>query len=179
MAQGKLKISTRSLVVAAILVAIVAFAVVKMRGGSSAGTGTDNGGSEVTSNDPKVALAQCLTSKGVKFFGASWCPHCAQQKKSFGSKAMKKVTYVECAVPGNNSLQAQICKDNNIKSYPTWRFPDGTEKTGEQTLEDLASAAGCSYGDVQAGASGTVLTNSGMAPDDTDNTNTNLGPRAQ
>ena len=30
------------------------------------------------------SFAQCLTSKGMKMYGAWWCPHCAEQKESFG-----------------------------------------------------------------------------------------------
>jgi histidinol phosphatase-like enzyme len=94
-------------------------------------------------NDPRYALAQCLTDKGVKFYGAYWCPHCQQQKKLFGG-AMKNVTYVECAVPGDGG-QTQACKDAGIESYPTWVFPDGSKTTGEQQLKDLGDKVGCEY----------------------------------
>ena len=33
--------------------------------------------------DP-AALAKCLTSKDVKMYGTSWCPHCNNQKEMFG-----------------------------------------------------------------------------------------------
>lgn len=92
----------------------------------------------------KEALAQCLTDKGVKMYGAFWCPHCAAQKKDFES-AFSKVTYVECALPDNPRDQTQACKDANIDSYPTWIFADGSRVSGEQTLNDLATKAGCSY----------------------------------
>ncbi len=89
-------------------------------------------------------LAECLTQKGVKMYGAYWCPHCAAQKRDFGS-AFSKVTYVECAIPGDNSAQTQACKDAGIKSYPTWIFPDGSRVSGEQSLADLAEKAGCPW----------------------------------
>lgn len=95
------------------------------------------------SSDPRYKLARCLTDKGVKFYGAYWCPHCAQQKKLFG-RAVAKLPYVECAVPGTGD-QTQVCRDQNITGYPTWVFPDGTRTSGEQTLEDLASKSGCEY----------------------------------
>ncbi len=152
MAPGKPKISNATLVVAAVVIVLGGLVVAKLASKPAEDTGKQEGGSAASNGDDKVALAQCLTEKGVKMFGASWCPHCAQQKKDFGTAAFKNVAYVECAVPGDNSQQTQICKDNNIKGYPTWRFADGTEKTGEQTLEDLARAAGCSYGDVKAPA---------------------------
>lgn len=141
----------RTLVILAVVVVLAIFVVSRMKAKQSSSTG---------SSDPKVALAQCLTDKGVKFFGASWCPHCAQQKKAFGSDAMKKIDYIECAVPGDSRSQTQICKDNNIQGYPTWRFPDGSELTGEQTLSDLAEKAGCDYGTVTTSsdaAGGTFL----------------------
>lgn len=88
-------------------------------------------------------LAQCLTQKGVKFYGASWCPHCTEQKRMFGS-SMKYVDYVECAVPGNQRGQSKACDDAKIESYPTWVFPDGTRTTGEQLPKMLGEKAGCS-----------------------------------
>ena len=86
-------------------------------------------------------LAQCLTQKGVKFYGASWCPHCAAQKKAIGT-SMKYIDYVECSVNGTQTL-TQACVDAKIESFPTWIFADGTRVTGEQEMSALASKAGC------------------------------------
>ncbi len=94
--------------------------------------------------DKRVDLAQCLTDKGAKMYGAYWCPHCQQQKKLFG-KAFSKVTYVECAIPGNPREQTQACKDANISGYPTWTFADGSRTNGEQSLADLAEKTGCTW----------------------------------
>ena len=30
------------------------------------------------------SFAKCLSAKGVKMYGAWWCPHCKDQKESFG-----------------------------------------------------------------------------------------------
>ncbi len=87
------------------------------------------------------ALAQCLTDSGAVFYGAFWCPHCAQQKALFG-KSENLLPYVECSTPDGNS-QLQICADKQIKSYPTWKFADGTELTGEVSLDTLAQKSGC------------------------------------
>lgn len=87
-------------------------------------------------------LAQCLTQKDVKFYGASWCPHCAEQKRIFGN-SMKHIAYVECALPGNQQGQTQVCVDAKIENYPTWIFPDGSRETGVQMPKDLAEKAGC------------------------------------
>jgi hypothetical protein len=88
-------------------------------------------------------LAQCLTDKGVKFYGAYWCPHCAEQKRILGS-SMKHIDYVECGLPNNQQGQTQACNDAKIESYPTWVFPDGSRLTGEQQPKALADKAGCS-----------------------------------
>lgn len=94
--------------------------------------------------DKRQDLAQCLTDKGAKMYGAYWCPHCQSQKKLFG-RAFSKVTYVECAIPGNPREQTQACKDANISGYPTWTFADGSRTNGEQSLADLAEKAGCAW----------------------------------
>ncbi len=94
--------------------------------------------------DNRDVLAQCLTEKGTKMYGAYWCSHCQAQKKSFG-KAFKKVTYIECAIPGDPQNQTQVCKDAGIKGYPTWVFPSGDRVSGEQTLQTLAEKSGCDW----------------------------------
>ena len=86
-------------------------------------------------------LAQCLSEKGVKFYGAYWCPHCKEQKELFGS-AVKSLPYVECALI-NSDEQTKACRDENITSYPTWVFSDGTRKTGTIPLDELAEKANC------------------------------------
>ena len=88
-------------------------------------------------------LAQCLTQKGVKFYGAWWCPHCAEEKRILGS-SLKEINYIECGLPDNQQGQTQVCQDAKIESYPTWEFADGSRLTGVQQPQDLASKAGCS-----------------------------------
>ncbi len=86
-------------------------------------------------------FAECLTEKGVKMYGAWWCPHCQAQKKLFGS-AFSSVDYTECSPPGDRSM-LPVCREAGIESFPTWVFPDGTRKTGEQSFTDLAAASQC------------------------------------
>ena len=87
-------------------------------------------------------FAQCLKDKGVVFYGAFWCPHCQATKKMFGTAA-RLLPYVECSTPDGKE-QLQICKDKDIKSYPTWTFPNSTTTlTGERTLQELSDASGC------------------------------------
>ena len=87
-------------------------------------------------------FAQCLTDNGAKMYGAYWCPHCAEQKKIFGN-SWKHVDYVECSLP-NRAGTTQICIEENIQSYPTWEFSDGTKVSGFQSLQTLAQKTGCS-----------------------------------
>lgn len=91
---------------------------------------------------PLDPFAQCLTQKGVKMYGASWCPHCKKQKDLFG-RAFRNVSYIECAMPGNPQAQTLACRDAKIEGYPTWVFADGSRVSGEQELTDLAQKAGC------------------------------------
>ena len=88
------------------------------------------------------SFAQCLSDSGAKFYGAFWCPHCQAQKKEFGSSA-KYLPYVECSTPDGKG-QTQICKDKKIEGYPTWIFADGSQLSGETSLQDLAGKTGCS-----------------------------------
>lgn len=87
------------------------------------------------------AFATCLKDKGVIFYGAFWCPHCQKQKAMFGS-ASKLLPYVECSTPDGKS-QNQTCNDAGVQGYPTWVFPNGERKTGEQSFEDLAAQSSC------------------------------------
>jgi hypothetical protein len=87
-------------------------------------------------------FAKCLKEKGAKFYGAFWCPHCANQKKLFGSSA-KYLDYIECSTP-DAKKQVQLCIDKKIQGYPTWIFSDGSILNGEVKLEKLAEKTGCS-----------------------------------
>ena len=94
------------------------------------------------SNDGKYdSLAKCLTEKGVKMYGAWWCPHCQNQKKSFGS-SWQYVNYIECSLP-NRAGSTQICIQANISTYPTWEFKDGTRLEGQLSVVDLSDHSGC------------------------------------
>ncbi|HZR66349.1 MAG TPA: hypothetical protein VFA85_14475 [Terriglobales bacterium] len=86
-------------------------------------------------------FAKCLTSKGVKMYGAWWCPHCADQKELFGN-AFQYVNYVECS-PLGQKTQNDVCKQAGLKGYPTWQFADGSRAEGTLHLESLAEKTGC------------------------------------
>lgn len=86
-------------------------------------------------------FAQCIKNSGTQFYGAFWCPHCAAQKKLFGTSE-KLLPYIECSTP-DGKAQLQVCIDKSITGYPTWFFPDGTNINKEMTLEELADKTKC------------------------------------
>lgn len=87
------------------------------------------------------ALTQCLTKKGVKMFGAYWCPVCQKQKKTLGN-SWRYIKYIECSLP-NATGQTKQCKEAGIESYPTWEFADGERVVGELFPAELAERSGC------------------------------------
>jgi len=94
--------------------------------------------------DPWIrALAEHLSRSDSKFYGASWCPHCAEQKKLFDG-SVNRIPYVECSPGGPNAPQAEVCSNKNIQSYPTWII-DGQRYTGVQPLDALAQLSHFQY----------------------------------
>ena len=94
--------------------------------------------------DPWIRnLAEHLARSEAKFYGASWCPACNQQKKLFGSSE-KRIPYMECSPGGPKAPQAQACKDKGIQSYPTWII-NGQRYTGVQPLDTLAQLSKFEY----------------------------------
>ena len=87
------------------------------------------------------ALARCIASTTTKFYGAFWCPHCADQKREFGDAA-KYLPYVECSLP-DASGETAACKTIGVEHYPTWIFPDGSRLEGVVSPQELANKAGC------------------------------------
>lgn len=126
-------------VIGLLLVGIVATAIIRIK--SSSGPITPG---------KYDTFATCLGDKGAKFYGAYWCPHCAAQKKLFGT-SVKLLPYVECSTP-DASGQTQICIDKKIASYPTWEFADGSRLTGEIPLAQLAEKTSCTLPDGEAAA---------------------------
>lgn len=86
-------------------------------------------------------IAKCLTEKGVIFYGAYWCPHCADQKKIFGDD-LRYIKYVECDPKGENADPAD-CQKAGVENYPTWAFPGQDKVTGVRQPEELAKKANC------------------------------------
>ena len=111
--------------------------------------------------DPRIeALANCLADKGIKEYGAFWCPNCAKQSELFGkadSILKDREIYIECdprcSVPKENLPvackgvvgQTGLCLEKSVNKYPHWEFPNGDILLGVQELKALADKAGCEY----------------------------------
>jgi uncharacterized membrane protein len=88
--------------------------------------------------DPTIrALAEHLSAEGVRFYGASWCSHCQEQKRLFGTSA-GRLPYIECSPSGRNGPQSPSCR--GVTSYPTWVI-NGRARVGVVlSLAELANA---------------------------------------
>jgi uncharacterized membrane protein len=92
--------------------------------------------------DPYLrGLAEQLEESGAIFYGASWCPHCQQQKALFGA-SVDRLPYVECSPGGPNAPSAPACTSAGVQTYPTWVFPNGDRITSVMTIPELAARVG-------------------------------------
>jgi len=95
--------------------------------------------SQVDEQSYEAQLANHLTKEGAVMYGAYWCPHCGDQKKSFG-KAFEYIQYVECDPKGPNA-NPKLCQTKEIKGYPTWEI-NSRFYEGNIPLESLANLSG-------------------------------------
>lgn len=89
------------------------------------------------------SFAKCLASKNAKMYGLYWCPHCADQKREFGS-SFHYVQYVECASEQDPHELTPTCKAAGVKLFPSWQFGSDPPKEGVLSLEALSQKTGCS-----------------------------------
>lgn len=89
--------------------------------------------------DFAAGLARHLAASGVKFYGAYWCPHCADQKALFGNAAAL-LPYIECDSRSATG-RPQVCAQAGIRAFPTWDFGDRRIE-GVLSLEELARLTG-------------------------------------
>jgi hypothetical protein len=88
-------------------------------------------------------FARCLTDRGVKMYGAWWCPHCTEQKEKFKA-SFEYVPYTECGIKGELKGQNPVCKEQGINHFPTWQFPPMGERVERVfELEELRDRTGC------------------------------------
>lgn len=104
------------------------------------GIGFYAGNETPTASAEMETFNQCLADSGATFYGAFWCPHCADQKELLGNATA--IPYVECSTPDRRG-QLEVCVEAEIESYPTWDFANGNRLTGTQQLATLASETGC------------------------------------
>ena len=79
-------------------------------------------------------FASCLSRAGATYYFASWCPHCARQNQMFGD-ALYNLRTVDCT---------KGCED--VQSFPTWTFHDGSRISGVASFDSLARRTGCRLG---------------------------------
>lgn len=84
----------------------------------------------------KQQFAQCITDAGFKMYGASWCPHCKEQKEMFWLVPFESIDYVEC------TQKQTTCDIAWVNSYPTW-IGSGYKQSGIHSFEQLAKITGC------------------------------------
>ena len=99
-----------------------------------------SGGTRTAADPYLLELAQHLEQRGIRFYGAAWCPHCQEQKALFGAAA-DAVPYVECAPHGPKAPRATACELGEINRYPTWII-DGRKIERVLPIEQLAGLSG-------------------------------------
>jgi len=87
------------------------------------------------------SFAQCLTDKGLKFYGSKNCGWCEKQKELFGD-SLQYVEYIECIDPQTDQW-SELCREAGIDAVPTWEIA-GEMSSGFKTLEQLSDLSGCS-----------------------------------
>ncbi len=86
-----------------------------------------------------VEFAKALQQAGVRFFGADWCPFCTEQKALFQDGA-QFLPFIEMSNPDRTRNATAISE--NVTTYPTWEFGNGSRVTGVQTLQQLSTLSG-------------------------------------
>ena len=94
------------------------------------------------STEQTIKLSEQLNTVGARFFGAHWCPACKEQMKLFGKQAGATLNYVECGLPDKYPDQLRQCRDENIRSIPTWTRPGSTRLQGVQSINTLERWSG-------------------------------------
>jgi len=84
-----------------------------------------------------------LATKNARMYGLYWCPHCADQKREFGS-SFRYVPYIECASENDPHELTPACKAAGVKLFPSWQFGADPPKEGVLTLQELSQKTGCS-----------------------------------
>ena len=62
--------------------------------------------------------------------------------KLFGKQAGANLNYVECGLPDKYPDQFRQCRDENIRSIPTWTRPGSKRLQGVQSINTLERWSG-------------------------------------
>jgi hypothetical protein len=89
----------------------------------------------------EIELAEYLTQKDVKVYGAYWCPHCYEQQQLFGKEAWKNIKHIECGADAQDNPQPALCEQAGITGFPTWSI-DGALAPGIKKLARLGELTG-------------------------------------
>lgn len=101
-------------------------------------------GTHAGPEEPRLrALATHLEETGARFYGASWCSHCQDQKALFGASA-HRLPYVECSPGGRPGPPVAVCRAAGATSFPTWII-DGALTTGTLSIAELAERSGFTW----------------------------------
>ncbi len=84
-----------------------------------------------------IAFAECLTSKGMKYYYNSSCGACLWQKQQFGDQAFAKLTAINC------DTQTQTCYGKGIGKGPAWEKGSGEMVGGAKNFQMLSTMSGC------------------------------------
>lgn len=95
-----------------------------------------------------VALIKHLERQDARFYGASWCGECREQKKIFGASAAR-LPYVECSTAAQGSPQTFECERARIEAYPTWII-DGLQHRQVMQPQELAAITGFDWSGYEA-----------------------------
>lgn len=87
-----------------------------------------------------LTYSSLRTRTEAKFYGASWCSHCQDQKRLFGNAA-SRLPFIECKPGGPSGPMTRTCVDNRIEHFPTWII-NGQRLEGVVTLSELANRSG-------------------------------------
>ncbi|MGL4513012.1 MAG: peptidylprolyl isomerase [Lacipirellulaceae bacterium] len=86
-----------------------------------------------------VGFAQALAATTTRLYGASWNAASSQQRALFQDGA-RLLPFVEST--NNDRTPNQAARDNNVTTYPTWVFPDGSRATEVLTLQQISQRSG-------------------------------------
>ena len=137
-------------IIVVLLVALLVVMIFVLGDGNNRSAENSTLRSGVTEETDLSTFVSCLKSNEAIFYGAWWCPHCDEQKETFGKyekNLVEEEVYFECSEASRETKEA--CTTQNIVSYPTWKFNiEGNPENqlvcrGTVSLAALSVASSC------------------------------------